>query len=62
MLYEKLRVENVQLNYLLTRLNRQEIKNGQKKLTRKSITTTPPLNSDAMSSNDSKDKWNNATT
>jgi hypothetical protein len=32
------------------------------KKTHKSITTTPPLNSDAMSSDDSKDKRNNATT
>jgi hypothetical protein len=57
---KKLRVENVQLNCLFTRLNRQEIINGQKK-THKSIATTPLLTSDAMSSNDSKDEWNNAT-
>ncbi len=57
----KLRVENVQLNCLVTRLNRQEIINGQKKQTHKSRSTMPPLTSDAMSSNDSKDKRNNAT-
>jgi hypothetical protein len=56
---KKLRVKNVQLNCLFTRLNRQEIINGQKK-THKSIATTPPLTSDAMSSNNSKDKRNNA--
>ncbi len=58
MIYEKLRVENVQLNCLFTRLNRQEIINGQNKL-HKSIATMPPLTSDAMSSNNSKDKRNN---
>jgi hypothetical protein len=57
---KKLRVENVQLNCLFTRLNRQEINNGQKH-THKSITTTPLLISDAMSSDDSKEKRNNAT-
>ncbi len=31
-MYEKLRAEKVQLNYQFTRLNRQEINNGQKKL------------------------------
>jgi hypothetical protein len=31
------------------------------KQTHKSIATTPPLTSDAMSSNDSKDERNNAT-
>jgi hypothetical protein len=56
---KKLRVENVQLNCLFTRLNRQEIINGQKN--HKLIATRPPLTSDAMSSNDSKDKWNNMT-
>jgi hypothetical protein len=55
----KLRVEKDQLNCLFTRLNRQEIINGQKK-PHKSIATTPPLTSDAMSSDDSKDEWNNA--
>jgi hypothetical protein len=57
---KKLRVENIQLNYLFTGLNRQEIINGQKK-THKSIATTPPLTSDAMSSDNSKDEQNNAT-
>jgi hypothetical protein len=33
-----------------------------RKKTHKSIATTPPLTSDAMTSDDSKDKWNNATT
>ncbi len=56
-----MRVENVQLNCLFTRLNMQEINNGQKKHTHKSITTMPPLTSDAMSSNNSKDEGNNAT-
>ncbi len=56
---KKLRVENVQLNCLFTRLNRQEIHNGQKN--HKLITTTPPLTSDAMSSDNSKDERNNTT-
>jgi hypothetical protein len=59
---KKLRVEKVQLNCLFARKNRQEKKNGQHQKTHKSITTTPPLNSDAMSSDDSKDKQNNSTT
>ena len=58
---KKMRVENVQLNYEFTRLNRQEINNGQTKQTHKLITTMPPLTSDAMSSNNSKDKRNNTT-
>jgi hypothetical protein len=57
---KKLRVENVQLNYEFTRLNRPEISNRQKQQTHKLITTMPPLKSDAMSSDDSKDKRNNA--
>ncbi len=60
MIYEKLRVENVQLNCLFTRLNRQEIINRQKK-PHKSIATGPPLTSDAMSSDNSEDKRNNTT-
>ncbi len=31
------------------------------KKTHKSIATTPPLTSDTMSSNNSKDEWDNAT-
>ncbi len=54
-----LRVENIQLNCLFTRLNRQEIKKQKKN--HKWITTTPPLTSDAMSPDDSKDERNNAT-
>ncbi len=57
---KKIRVDNLQLNCLFTRLNRQGINNGQIK-THKLITNTPPLTSDAMSSDDSKDKRNNAT-
>jgi hypothetical protein len=59
---KKLRVEKVQLNYLFTRKSRQEIKNGQHKKIHKPITTMTPLNSDAMSSDDSKDEQNNGTT
>jgi hypothetical protein len=44
------------------RTNRQEKQNRQHKKTHKSITTMPPLNSDAVSSDNSKDKRNNMTT
>jgi hypothetical protein len=56
---KKLKVENIQLNCLFTRLNRQEINNKKKLI--KSITTMPLLTSDAMSSDNSKDERNNAT-
>jgi hypothetical protein len=59
---KKMRVEKVHLNCLFTRKNRQQKKTGQHKKTHKLITTIPALNSDAMSSDDSKDKQNNATT
>jgi hypothetical protein len=59
---KKLRLEKVKLNCLFTRKNRQEKKTDNAKKTHKLITTMPPLNSDAMSSDDSKDKRNNATT
>jgi hypothetical protein len=60
MMYEKLRVENIQLNCLFTRLNRQEINIRHKKTHKSMITTMPLLTSDAMSFDDSKDKQNNA--
>jgi hypothetical protein len=44
------------------RKNRQEKKMDNTKKTHKWTTTMPQLNSDAMSSDNSKDKWNNATT
>ncbi len=44
------------------RKNRQEKKTDNAKKTHKLITTMPPLNFDSMSSDDSKDKWNNAMT
>jgi hypothetical protein len=59
---KKLRAEKVQLNCLFTRENRQEKKMDNAKKTHRSITTTPPLNSDAMSSDDSKDERNKVTT
>jgi hypothetical protein len=62
MMYEKLRVEKVQLNCLFMRKDRQEKKMDNAKKNHKLTTTTPPLHSDAMSSDDSKDKQNNATT
>jgi hypothetical protein len=52
----------VQLNCLFTSLNKQEIKTDNTKQTHKLITTMPLLNSDVMSSDDSKDEWNNAAT
>jgi hypothetical protein len=55
---KNLRAENIQLNCLSTRLNRQEIINGQK--THKLIATMPLLTSDAMSSDNRKDEQNNA--
>ncbi len=61
MIYEKLRVENSQLNGLFSRLNRQEIINRQKKQPHTSIATRPPLTSDAMSCDNSEDERNNAT-
>jgi hypothetical protein len=59
---KKLRVEKVQLNCLFTRKNRQEKKTDNAKKTHKLITTMTPFNSDVMSSGNSKDKRNNATT
>jgi hypothetical protein len=59
---KKLRVEKVQLNCLFTRKNRKWKKTDNAKKSHKLITTMPLLNSDAMSSDDSKDKQNKATT
>ena len=59
---KKLRLEKVKLNCLFTRKNRQEKKTDNAKKTHKLITTMPPLNSGVMSSNNSKDKRNKATT
>jgi hypothetical protein len=59
---KKMRVEKVQLNCLFPRKNRQEKKMDNAKKTHKSITTMPPINSDAMSSDNSKDEWNNDMT
>ncbi len=61
-LMKKLRVEKVQLNCLFMRKKGRRWKSGNTKQTHKSITTAPALNFDVMSSDDSKDKWNNATT
>ncbi len=60
-MYEKIESRKRSTELSVYKINRQEIKNGQKKQTHKSITTTPPLTSDAMSSNDSKNKQNNMT-
>jgi hypothetical protein len=59
---KKIRVEKIQLNCLFTRKTGRRKKTNDAKKTHKLITTMPPLNSDAMNSEDSKDERNNATT
>ncbi len=61
-MYEKIESRRHSTELSVYKIKPAGDKNGPKKQTHKLITTMPPLNSDAMSSNDSKDKQNNATT
>jgi hypothetical protein len=62
MMYEKNESRKCSTELSVYEKNRQEKKMNNAKKTHKSITTMLPLTSDAMSSNNSEDKQNNAVT